>query len=301
MSFVVSCSPAYRISKKLKKVPCFRLFPVNLTNYLLYNMTFPLLTRIGNIIRGFTHMLVGGVEKRNPEALLELEKENLRKQISNYNSGLASHAGGCERLMGQVKRLEKEEKDLGAKIRGNLAAGNREAAEQYALRHQTVKGELEENRAQLKDSEATYQRLIQARDVTIRAAQAKLETLKNSLSSLKIKKATAEMNEMASGMIGEIGGRGDTLDRLHEMVSDETAKVAGRARVAQDSLDMSGISLQAAEQKALAGQALADFAAEAGIVLGGDAPVAEKAMGAEESTPAVAEKAPAAKKMGETA
>ena len=45
------------------------------------------------------------LEKKNPEALLEVEKENLRKQISEYNKGLAMHAGLCERLMSQVKKL----------------------------------------------------------------------------------------------------------------------------------------------------------------------------------------------------
>ena len=71
--------------------------------------------RLSNIIRGFFSLFVGGVEKQNPEALLELEKENLRKQIANYNQGLASHAGLCERLISQVKRLEIEDRDLRAK------------------------------------------------------------------------------------------------------------------------------------------------------------------------------------------
>ena len=34
----------------------------------------------------------------------------------------------------------------------------------------------------------------------------------------RIAKATAELNEMAAGMINEIGGAGDTLNRLEEMV-----------------------------------------------------------------------------------
>ena len=44
-------------------------------------------------------------------------------------------------------------------------------------------------------------------------------------------------------------------------------KAAGRARVAKDSMDMSGIQLKEAEQNALADQALADFAAKEGIAL----------------------------------
>jgi phage shock protein A len=62
--------------------------------------------RIANLFKGFFSLFISGVERRNPEALLELEQENLRKQIGQFNQGLASHAGLCERLMTQVKKLE---------------------------------------------------------------------------------------------------------------------------------------------------------------------------------------------------
>jgi hypothetical protein len=68
-------------------------------------------------------------------------------------------------------------------------------------------------------------------------------------------------------MISTIGGSGDTLDRLQTMVEEERTKAAGRARVARDSMDMSGVQLKEAEQNALADQALADFAAKEGIAL----------------------------------
>ncbi len=64
------------------------------------------------------------------------------------------------------------------------------------------------------------------------------------------------------------------------MVKDEGDKAAGRARVAKDSIDTSEIDVMEGEQKALEDMALADFAAEAGIVLdegGGGGEVAETA------------------------
>ena len=224
-------------------------------------------SRIANLFRGFLGLFVSGLERQNPEALLEVEKEHLRKQIANYNQGLAAHAGLCERLMTQVKKLESDERDLRAKATANLRAGNRDSASQYALRLQTVQRELEENRTQLGQAETTYKELIKARDVSVRAAQTKLESLKTSLDDLKIKRATAELTEMASGMISQIGGAGDTLDRLHGMVEEEREKAAGRARVARDSLNTGDITMKDEEQRALADQALADFAAKEGIAL----------------------------------
>jgi len=223
--------------------------------------------RLANLIRGFFGLFISGLERQNPEALLEVETENLRKQIAQYNQGLASHAGLCESLMSQVRKLEGEDHDLQAKTTANLRAGNRGAAGQYALRLQTVERELTENRKQLEQAETTYKDLLKARDVAVSSAKAEIASLKSSISDMKMKKAMAELTEMASGMITSIGGSGDTLDRLQAMVEEERNKAAGRARVAKDSMDMSGVQLKEAEQNALAEQALADFAAKEGIAL----------------------------------
>ena len=236
--------------------------------------------RLMNLIRGFFGLFISGMEKTNPEALLEVEKENLRLQISRYNDGLASHAALCERLMSQTRQFENEERDLRAKAGANLRAGNREAAGQYALRLQTVQRELEENRKQLEQAETTYENLVKARNVSVQAAKAKLETLKSAINDMRMKKALAELTEMSTSMIGSIGGTGDTMDRLATMVNEERDKAAGRARVAREKIDFTGVELKESEQKVLADQALADFAAREGIPLGdATAAPAAKSMG----------------------
>jgi hypothetical protein len=136
-------------------------------------------------------------------------------------------------------------------------------------------------------AEETYQNLVKARDVAVGAARAKIQSLKGAINDLRMKTALAEMNEMAAGMVTQIGGSGDTLNRLHEMVEEERNKAAGRARVARDSLDMGQIHVQEAEQKALADQALADFAAAEGISLEGEAAAAaaSRNMGGQDAKP----------------
>jgi phage shock protein A len=232
-----------------------------------------LLKRISNLIRGFLSLFISGVERQNPEALLEIEKENLRTQIARYNDGLASHAGLCEGLMTRIGKLEQEERDLRARASANLKAGNRDTAGQHALRLQSIASELEETRRQLEQAEQTYRNLLQARDVAVGAARTKIEALKQSISDLKIKRALAELSEMASGMVTSLGSAGDTLDRLHTMVEEERQKAAGRARVARDTLSVADIQMKEAEQRALAEQALADFAAREGIAIEPTKPV----------------------------
>lgn len=223
--------------------------------------------RISNLIKGFLGLFIGGIEKKNPEALLEAEKENLRKQIGEFNQGLAAHAGLVERLMSQVKKLNTQENELKAKTKALLQAGQREAAAEMALQYKSTDQQHEELAAQLESAEARYKELVRARDVAIKAARDKIEQLRRGIDDMKVQRAMAELNEMAAGMVSTIGGSGDTLNRLEEMVEEERTKAAGRARVARDNVDLSGTVVKEAEQKALADMALADFAAAEGIDL----------------------------------
>jgi phage shock protein A len=221
--------------------------------------------RIRTLFRGFLSLFVTGLEKANPKALIEAEKENLRAQIARYNTSLAQHAGFCERLLRQIKSLEAQEKELAAKAAAHLRAGNRDSAGQYALQLQTVKAQLEENRGQLGEAEKTYQNLIQARDVTVREAKAKIQKLERLLTETEMFEAQAELQEMAAGMISSIGGAGDTLDRVEGYLNERRDQAAGRARVAGSTLDMTDVKLKDGEQKALADQALAEFASAYGL------------------------------------
>ena len=222
-----------------------------------------MIRRLWNLIKGFFARFLKHAEEANPDALLELEVINLQRQISRYNQGLISHAALCERLMAQIKALEQEQTELHAKIAVNLKAENREAAGQYALRLTMVEKELEENRAQSVYAEATYKDLVKGRDNSVGIAKAKIESLRAGINDMKMRQAVAELSEMAAGMTADIGGSGDTLGRLTKMVEDQRIHAAGRARVAKDDLNATGMDSKVREEtrSAMAAQALADYEA----------------------------------------
>ena len=241
--------------------------------------------RMKNLVKGFLSLFVSGLEKANPRALIEAEKENLRGQIARFNDNLANHAAFVERLMRQVKNLEAKEKEYAAKAAAHLKVGNRAAAGQYALQLKTFKEQLEENRAQLEAADVTFKKLVKTRDVAVREAHEKIESLKRMLTETEMMEAQAELQEMAQGMITSIGGSGDTISRVEEYLSERRDKAAGRARVAASSIDIAEVEIKEAEQEALADQALTEFAAAYGLEM----PAAE---------PAAVAAAPAAKDMG---
>jgi phage shock protein A len=239
--------------------------------------------RMKNLVRGFFSLFVSGLERANPQALIEAEKENLTRQIGRFNENLANHAGFVERLMRQVKNLEAKEREYSSKAAANLKVGNRAAAGQYALQLKTVKEQLDENRQQLEAADDTFKKLVKTRDVAVRDAQAKIESLKRMLTETEMLEAQAELQEMAQGMITKIGGSGDTLSRVEEYLSERRDKAAGKARVAASTIDTSEVDLKEAEQEALADQALTEFAAAYGLEMPGAAP-----MGTDKETKPVA-------------
>lgn len=118
---------------------------------------------------------------------------------------------------------------------------------------------------QLEGADDTYKKLVKTRDVAIKEAQGKIESLKRLLTETEMMEAQAELQDMAKGMITEIGGSGDTINRVEEYLTERRDQAAGRARVASSSIDTSQVDLMEAEQEALADQALTEFAAAYGL------------------------------------
>jgi phage shock protein A len=247
--------------------------------------------RLSTLLKGFLSLFISGLEKANPRALIEAEKENLRHQIARFNDNLATHAGFVERLMRQIRTQEKQEQELAAKTAAHIKLGHRAVAGQYALQLKELTVQLEENRQQLVQGEETYKKLLKARDVSVREAQHKIEALKRLISETEMLEAQAELQEMAQGMITTIGGSGDTLSRVEEYLTERRDKAAGRSRVASSSIDTSQVELMEAEQEALGDQALAEFASAYGL----DMPPVEETSA---ETSASSEPAPPIKDMG---
>lgn len=231
-----------------------------------------MIKRLLNLMKGFFGMFLGAAEKNNPEALLALEKENMRSQIANFNTGLASQAGLVEKLLSQKKVLTTQVSDLEGKIKSMLQAGKREIAAQLSVKYGAAKKNLESVTIQLEEGEVQYKELLRTRDIAVQTAQKKIDSISAGISDMKIQKAKAELTEMATGMIANIGGAGDNLNRIEEMVEEERTKASGRARVAKDTLDTSEFAFQAEQLEADASIALAAFEAEQGLQSVGDKP-----------------------------
>jgi phage shock protein A len=220
-----------------------------------------LLIRQWNLFRGLLSRAVSFFESRNPAALLELEQENLRKRIIEFNSGLVGHAAASERLASQVKRGEAKSADLANRIKALIKAGERQAAARLALEHQNVEAQLIEDGKQRERAETTFRQLVENRDLAVGEAKRKIEALRRDIGDLKTKRALANLEAMAQAMSDSLAGPGDSLGRLRDIVDEAQQKEDGRLRVYGASIDVEEQRLRETERAVVAEEALSNFLA----------------------------------------
>ena len=237
--------------------------------------------RIGRLFRGFLNLFVSGLEARNPEALMEAARQDFRDKMAQYNMALAQMAGIAERLKNQIKGKSQRAQELERRILANHHAGNMELAGTLARELQELKADLATDTQELKETEEAYQVNLRQARLAQKEFEDKVRKLETQLSQVKIKEAQAEAAAALGGAAFTVGDLGDTMKTVEEVLAKRYEESAGKARVANDLVDIEKVQEKENERKALEQVALAEFLASQGI-----------------QAPAAAETAPAAKEIG---
>ncbi|MFO0993983.1 MAG: hypothetical protein U1E67_18850 [Hyphomicrobiales bacterium] len=220
-----------------------------------------LFIRAWKVALGLSSRLISLFERKNPEALLEFERENFRKIVGRFNEGLVAHATLVERLKGQTSSDEAKVAELGGKMRALVRAGETASAARYALQLKQLTTTLAADTGKLEAAEAKYQQLVLARDKAVADTRGKLDQLRWQIGDLKVNRAMADLESMAAAMVGGISEPGDGINRLTEMVAEENERAKARSRVAATDGGTVDFARSQVEEEALAAQALEEFLA----------------------------------------
>ncbi len=216
----------------------------------------------------------------DPIAQMQYEYDLAVNQLKEGREGLEQYRALVERVSGQVNRDETHVRNLEAKVKAYLQAGDRETASKFALELQKARQQLEENRQQLALHEKSYENNLQK----IKHAGGKLAKVREKIAKydaeLKMSRAEAEMAKLAESFDFNL-----TTDfgQIEQVIQDRIGLNRAKVRVSSD-LSGEGIADIEREQsmeKVLADQALRDFEVQMGLVTPETANVAaaEKELG----------------------
>lgn len=222
-------------------------------------------SRIGRLINGFLSLFVSGLERRNPEALMEAARQEFRDRMAHYNQALARMAGIAERLKSQIKSKTDKAQDLQRRIMANYRAGNQELAGSLARELQEMQSDMSTDTAELKETEEGYQANLRQAKIAQQEFEDKINRLDRQLSQVKVKEAQAEASAALNNVAFKVGDMGDTMKTVEDVLQKRYEVSAGKARLAKDMVDIQQINEKEGERKALEKNALADFLASQGI------------------------------------
>ena len=221
--------------------------------------------RLGKLIKGFFSLFISNLETANPKALLEAEIVSFQEAVGTYNKSLAQQAALVQKMQNQIGKQRSELDKLKGRLTILVKAGKNEDAGRLALQAKNLTQSLSELEAQFTQTDAMYKNMVKQRDVYIRDAQRRIDTIKQKLSQAEIAESQAKLAEIATTTSFTMAGSGATLERLEEKLDDRVAQAQGKARVAADSVAGGEWNIKAEEEAALEQAALFEMMGDLGM------------------------------------
>jgi phage shock protein A len=201
----------------------------------------------------------------DPIAQMQYEYDKAVEEMKSGRLGLEQYRALVERVTWQVTNEQKHLKDLEAKVKAYLQAGDRETAGKFAVEMQKVKAELAQNQEQLAMHEKAYNNNVRK----IQQATKKLSEVQNKIkkydAELKMSRAEAEMAELSKTFDFDV-----TTDfgQIESVIQDKISLNRAKTRVAADLSENGMEDIERAEkmESQLAEDALKNFEVELGLV-----------------------------------
>jgi phage shock protein A len=201
----------------------------------------------------------------DPIAQMQYEYDLAVTQLKEGREGLEQYRALVERVTRQVANDRGHVKNLEAKVKAYLTAGDRETASKFALEMQKAKQQLGENEQQLAMHEESYTNNL----TKIKHATGKLSSVRDKIAKydaeLKMTRAEAEMAKlMTSFNIDVTTDFGQIEQTIQEKISLNRAKVRVAADLSGEGV--ADIKREQAMEQTLADQALREFEISSGLV-----------------------------------
>lgn len=215
--------------------------------------------RIGRLIRGFFSLFVGGLEEKNPKAMLEDLKNQLNAAKVRYNTTTANIIAREKVAAAKLKSAQKELDDCRRLIQEAKRQNDRELALQLLIQEEhleaamqtaqaaydSIKAEADNARREFENFQAEmFQKMSQIEQLKV---QADLADLKKEMNTLRSNYAT----ENGAGRINE------GLKQAEEMIQGKLAKEEAVAELGKNTIDQRMRDLRTSAAKSRAEEKLA--------------------------------------------
>jgi phage shock protein A len=215
--------------------------------------------RIGRLIRGFFSLFVGGLEEKNPKAMLEDLKNQLNSAKVRYNTTTANIIAREKVAAAKLKSANKELADAESLIQEAKRQNNRELALQLLIQEENLQAmlsttqqaydsiKIEADNARKEFDNFQNEMFQKMSQIDQLKTQADLADLKKEMNSLRSNYATD----------GGAGKLNEGLKAAEEIITGRLAKEEAVSELGSNSIDAKMRDLKASANKSRAEDKLA--------------------------------------------
>lgn len=199
----------------------------------------------------------------NPRLILEQNIRELNDQVPKMNENIATVKANVMLLQKEVRKREAEVIDLTSKIKAGIQAGRDDIAQQYAVRLEKTKSELERTKEQLTYASAAYDKALQVKKAFMREKERKIQDAKDALRAHERAKWQSKVADALEQF--EVSGIDQTHDEMISRINEQTAKNEARMEMALDSIDTEAMHIEEEAENIRASELVKQFKLEMGL------------------------------------
>lgn len=213
----------------------------------------------------FIKSIFGGAisSMENPRLILEQNIRELNDQVPKMNENIATVKANVMMLQKEVNKLDREVQALTSKIKAGIQAGRDDIAQQYAVRLEKKRTELERAREQLKYASAAYDKALQVKKAFMREKEKKIQEAKDALRAHERAQWQSKVADALEQF--EVSGIDQTHDEMLTRINEQTAKNEARMELALDSIDTQELEIEEEAEKLRAAELVNQFKLEMGM------------------------------------
>ena len=217
--------------------------------------------RFSRLIKSMFGGAISAME--DPRLILEENMRELNDQVPKMNENIATVKANVMLLQKEVRRNEAEVQDLTAKVKAGIQAGRDDIAQQYALRLEKARAQIEKTREQLKYASAAYDKALQVKKAFMREKDRKIQEAQDALRAHERAKWQSKVADALEQF--EVSGIDQTHDEMLQRINEQTAKNEARMEIALDSIDQDAIRIEEDAENIRAAELVKQFKLEMGM------------------------------------
>jgi phage shock protein A len=231
-------------------------------------------------VKRFFRSIFGGLIEaaENPELILKQAIRDMRDKVPKINSNLAKMRGGLLLLEREYNDYVEQERQLTARVKAALEAGDEQLAGDYALRLKRTQEAKARTFDQMSKAKEAWEKAVEFKQDYMREMDKKIRDAEAAMREHEASKWKAEVAQVFETF--EIGDTDSTVDEMTQKLRQKSAMNEGKLEMAMETVDMGEIKMEKRAEQIEAAELLKQFKVEWGMESKDlQSPPAEKTVG----------------------